>query len=184
MVFDSDGKPFSWADIEKFNHRYSLLTQTIKNGAVEFGRRCVVSQANSTSRYYYGLSIPAGRRLYIWQRVLEVTEGVYEVDLVDSPGGFTGGNQAFKKPLSQGADMSVQTELLCGVTPSGDVETVFQFPLIDTGSAIGSGRAGGAADVEGTLKTFTEGNVLIAIRRTAAGQYTSSIGLIAWEEDA
>ena len=180
----SDGSPFSLADMMAFRNRYDLLTQTIDNGAVELGKRCLVSSAVSTTGYYYGLDIPEGRRLFIWQRILEVTEGQYAVDLVSVPGGFTGGTLAYKKPLSQGATPSVQAELYCGVAPVGEVSTIFEFPLIDTGSGLGSGRAGGAGDSDGALKTFTDGTVLIRVRRLAAASFTSSINIIAWEEDA
>lgn len=180
--------PYNTQTVRKwvsFQRRYSLLTQTINNGAVEFGRRCAVTSAVSNVGYFYGLAIPEGRRIHIWRRDLEVTQGVYEVDLVSAPSGFTGGNKAYRKVLYQGGAATVGTDVWCGVTPvnTEELATVFQFPLIDTGTAIGAGRVEGAAAKDGTLKSFRDGSVLIRVRRTTAGAFTSSIGLIAWEED-
>jgi len=98
--------------------RYSLLRQTVVNGAVEFGKRTAVSNANSTSPLYYYLDIPEGRRFFLWQRQLFLTQGRYTVDLV-SVDSVSGGVPAFKSNLSQGGSDTVQTQLLTNVTVTG-----------------------------------------------------------------
>lgn len=166
-----------------FQNRFDLLRQTIQNGASEFGKRCPVPSAVSTTGYYYGLVIPPGRRLHIWRRDLVLSQGAYDVDLVRFPDGFTGGTLAFRSNLYQGGAVSVGTQLFCGVTPVGTGTVVMELPRVDTGTAqTGQARVAGAAAVDGVLKSFTTGDVLIRVRRTEAAAYSASIQLIAWEE--
>ncbi len=184
-VFCSDGEVFNWGDDGRLKYKYNLLRQTIENGAVEFGKRCPVLSAVSTTGYFYGLTVPEGRRLYIWRRDLELTEGRYEVDYMQYPDGFTGGVEAYKQTLTGGATPSVTAQIFCGVTPVGAGTVIMETPLIDTGTAqTGQARAGGAGSIEGVLKSFTGDTVLIRVRRTEAANFTSSLSVIAWEDDA
>lgn len=184
-AFCSDGSIFNWADGGKLDYTYNLLRQTIENGAVEFGKRCPVASAVSTTGYFYGLTVPEGRKLFIWRRDIEVTQGRYEVDYMLYPDGFTGGTLAFKQTLSAGATSSVTAQIYCGVTPVGSGTVLMELPFIDTGTAqTGQARAGGAGSVDGLLKVFTGDTVLIRVRRTEAADFTSSLNVIAWEDDA
>jgi hypothetical protein len=168
-----------------FQQRYDLLTQTILNGAAEFGRRCAVASEVSTVGYFYGLQVPPGRRLYVWSRDIEVTQGAYEIDLLQAPDGFTGGNPAFKHNLFQDGASTIQSEVFCGATPVNALAltTLFQFPFVDTGTAVGNARVGGSPSADAVLRSFTGANNMLRVRRTAAAAFTSSISLIAWEED-
>lgn len=181
-----DGEFWNEADWGRMQQRYSLLRQTVANGAVEFGKRTAVAEGVSTQPLYYYLQIPPGRRFFLWQRSLTLTEGRYTVDLV-SVDSVSGGVEAYKTNLSQGDGDTVQTKLFANVTVTGTPQVIMELPLVDTGtSQTGQARVGGAAANDMVLKSFTGDGapVLIRVQRTELGAYTSSIELIAWEEDA
>lgn len=186
-IITEDGEAWNQADSGRFTERYSLLHQTVTNGAVEITKRTTILEADSADPFYYYLSIPEGRRFYLWQRQLSLTEGRYMVDLVRFPSGVTGGEVGYKSTLAQAGSATVGTDLLAGVTPNvpGEGVVVSEQALVDSGAGIGSSIAQSASTSEGVLKTFisTPEPVLIRITRTTVGEYISSITLIAWEED-
>jgi hypothetical protein len=185
-MINSSGEAVNVADAVGLEYRYSLLRQTVENGAVEMTKRVQVSEANSANPLYFALDIPEGRRFYIWNRDLRLTQGRYTVDLVRFPSGFTGGVDAFSARLYQNGADTVTTALRCNVTPvnPGEGVVVAELPLVDTGTTVGQARAAGAASIDGALKSYTgDGDpVLIRVQRTESGAYTASILLIAWEE--
>jgi hypothetical protein len=184
-VITDAGEFYNWADYMALQERYSLLRQTVENGAVEFGRRCTVPSAQSTTGYYYAFDIPQGREVSVWQRDLVLSEGLYEIDLVSAPDGWAGGNTAFKRQLRAGSTQTVQSDIICGVTPNnaGNLTTIMQLPWVDTGEGQGNRRAGGAAAIPGALTLLSEDAVLIRVRRTTAAEFRTSILALAWEED-
>lgn len=183
-VIREDGTTFNEADWGAIQERYNLMRQTVQNGAVEFGKRTTIDSVDSEDPLYYHLSIPPGRRFYLWQRILRLTEGTYNVDLV-TVDSVSGGVPAFKSTLSQGATPSVQTELLTNVDITGNPVVIMELARVDTGNAVGTARVGGAADSDNVLKSFTNGStpVLIRVQKLESGEFTSSISLVAWEED-
>lgn len=165
--------------------QYDAIYQTVLNGAAEFGKRVEVVAGDSGDPLYFALDIPAGRQFVLFLRNLYLTEGAYDVDLVTAPSGWTGGTEAFKSPLRQGAEMAVETELMCGVTPvnPGEVSVVMELPRVDTGTTLGSARTGGAAASDAVLKMFQQDGILLRVQRVDAEEaYTASISLIAWEK--
>lgn len=161
----------------KFQERYDVLWQTIHNGAVRMSWR----EKEPTQVYYFGLDVPPGRRLIVFNRELKVSEGLYDVEVVIPSSGFTGGTIAYKSQLNPGGATTVQSNLYGGVTPSGTL-TVVDVDFVDTGMAIGAGRAGGAPAVEGVVAVIT-GKSLLRVTKSNADPYTVGIRLIAWEED-
>lgn len=163
--------------------RYSLLEQTIRNGAVEIGKRTNILSANSLNPLYYALDIPEGRRVVIHVRDLLLTEGKYNIDLVKVDG-WTGGTKAFKKPLWQGGSDTVQSDVYVGVTPVGTPQVIMELPLVDTGTASGNRTAAGAAALDTVLKSFTSGDVLIRVQRVGdPTDFTSSLLMVMWEKE-
>jgi hypothetical protein len=185
-ILTSGGQVFQNGDRLAFQERYDLTQQIIKNGAVEIGRRCTVPSAQSTAGYYYALDIPQGRELFIWQRDLFLSEGLYEIDLVVAPDGWTAGNEAFKRQLRSASTPTVQSELFCGVTLNNpeNVNVIMQLPFVDTGEGQGNRRVGGAAAAPGALTALQANTTLIRVKRTTSAEFRTSILLIAWEEDA
>jgi hypothetical protein len=179
------GEVHNPADADAFRFRYDLLAQTINNGAAEFGRRCTVTSEVSNVGYYYALSVPQGRELFVWQRTFVLSEGVYEVDVVSAPSGFTGGNNAYKTTLSANGPSTVGAQIVCGVTPvdAQELTVIMQFPFVDTGVGQGNRPVAGADATLGVLTTFTGSTNLIRVRRTVQAEFRSSIFAVAWEED-
>lgn len=174
-----DGTTFNHADWEYFREWYSLKYQTIHNGAVIISVR---SSGVDTSPYYLGLSVPEGRKLFLFHRDLSITEGNYNVDVVFAADGFTGGSIGPKFPLNDTAPNNVQSDLYAGVIPSGTI-TERYLGMIDTGVDVGAGRSGGASGTEEVLQVYT-GNPMIRIDRLSTDPYRVVVQLIAWEEDA
>ena len=182
-----NGDPVNVADICYAGGELgSPVFQAVYNGGVEFGKRVSVASANSEDPLYFYLDIPAGRRFYLWSRILELTEGRYEVDLV-SADSASGGTPAYKTRLYQGGADTVQTQVLTDVSVTGTPQVVLELPLVETGTALGGSRAGGAANVSGVLKSFTADDppVLIRVLKVdGAADFTASLAIIAWEEEA
>lgn len=183
QVFTSDGAIFNWADRARFSERYDLINQTFNNGAI---RATKVSLGLNQEFFYYGVNVPEGRRMVLFNRQITHTEGKYRVDVITTTGGFTGGELLTRSTLSTGSvcqSETVQSVFYAGVTPSGDV-TLLDEGLVEVGSAPGNNRPQGATSIEGVTAGFT-GSPMIRIQRIAGqGLYDLSIRMIVWEEDA
>jgi hypothetical protein len=181
-----DGREHNIADADQFRFQYDINRQAINNGAVEYGRRCSVLSAVSTSGYYYAINVAAGRELYIWLRTFVLSEGVYEVDLVSAPSGYTGGNNAYRKTLSDGGSDTVSAHIVCGVTPVDldELQVIMQYPWVDTGVGQGNKNVAGADATLGVVTTFKGSTNLIRVKRTVLGDFRSSIFAVGWEESA
>lgn len=164
-----------------FQRQFDTLWQTANNGAVEISLRTVGIAESAT--YYYGLDVPAGRVFVLYSRALTLTEGRYHVDVVTSADGFTGGTLAFKNPLRSGSDMTVQTDLYGGVTPSGAI-TVLTNGMVSNGIGHGSSVASGATAADGVIKMFTGPCLLRVDQSIGVGPWDANIDLIAWEIEA
>jgi len=181
-----DGREHNIADADYFRHHYNINRQAINNGAVEYGRRCTVLSTVSTTGYYYAINVPTGRELYIWIRTFALSEGVYEVDVVSAPSGYTGGTNAYRRTLASGGASAVSANIVCGVTPvnAGELQVVMQYPFVDTGTGQGNRTVSGADAALGVITTSTGNNNLIRIKRTVAADFRSSIFAIGWEQAA
>ena len=177
-VVAEDGEAWNLADRGRFSERYDPLYQTIKNGAV---RMSAVDRELQQGLHYYGLRVPAGRRLIVYSRTLKLTEGVFTIDVVVPDSGFTGGTVAVKSQLTPGGVSTVQSDLYSGVTPSGDL-SVKDRDFGATGTNVGAGRAGGAPSVDNVVAVIT-GESCLRIDSEGADPYSAAIRLIAWEED-
>ena len=181
-AYTSDGGIFNWADRAQFSERYDLTNQTFRNGAI---RATKVSLGLNQEFFYYGVNVPEGRRMVLFNRQITHTEGKYRVDVITTTGGFTGGELLTRSRLSTAEPdqaQTVQSLLYAGVTPSGDV-TLLDEGLVEAGSAPGTARSQGATAIEGVTVGLT-GSPMIRIQRIAGTSYDLSIRLILWEEDA
>jgi len=175
----------SWG--KQWRYRYDVIYQTINNGATEFGKRLLIASADSEDPLYFALQIPSDRKLIVFSRELFLSEGIYDVDLIEAPSGFTGGEVAFKSALAGGSQSIVQSDIVCGVTLNdpGEAATVMELPRVDTGQGMGNSRVGGAASKEATLKTFQEDPVILRVQKQdGADDFSAGIQMLAWEEDA
>lgn len=183
QVFTSDGSIFQWADRARFSERYDLTHQTFSNGAI---RASKVNLGLDQEFFYYGASVPEGRRMVLFNRQITHTEGKYRVDVISTTGGFTGGELLTRSRLSTaepGQGQTVQALLYAGVTPVGDV-TMLDEGLVEVGNVPGNARPAGATAIEGVTVGLT-GDTMIRIQRIQGVEpYDLSIRLIVWEEDA
>ena len=175
-----DGDTFNAADAWALADEYSVLTETILNGATLLSKRVEVT----TENYYFGFIVPMGREFVLFDRQLTLGEGAYEIDTLTVPDGFTGGTAALKTTLKAGAVSSVTTDLFCGVTPTNiGTATLRDEDFIDNGVGIGSGRASGGAQRDGVLRIFGAGSTgLLRVRRRQAANYTATIRIFCWEK--
>lgn len=155
-----------------------VLYQTMENGAV---RMSSMDRDLQQGAFYYGLRVPAGRRLIVFNRALKVTEGVFTIDVVVPADGFTGETIATKSRLKPGGLTTVGSNLYSNVTPQGAL-SVEDEDFIDTGTGVGAGRAGGAPAVDMAVAVVT-GDSCLRVTSEGTDPYTAQIRLIAWEED-
>lgn len=172
------GEAWNLADWHRFQQRYSLLYQTVENGASVLSVR---ASGVDISPYYIGLSVPSGRRLVLFFRELAITEGNYNIDVVTAANGFTGGTVGLRAPLKTDAQEIVQSELYAGVTPDGTI-TERYLGMADTGTSIGEARSGGISGIDGVIQVYT-GQPMIRIERLGTETYRTVVRVIAWEED-
>ena len=163
-----------------FQRQFDTLWQTATNGAVEISLRTTGIAEGAT--YYYGFDVPVGRMFVLYSRSLTLTEGRYHIDVVTAENGFTGGTLALKNNLRSGSDMTVQTDLYGGVTPSGAL-TVRTNALSDNGVGQGSSISSGGTASEGVIKMFTGASMLRVDQVIGSGPWDTNIDLIAWEID-
>jgi len=162
-----------------FQRQFDTFWQTASNGAEQITLRTTGIPELST--YYYGFTVPVGRVFVLYRRDLTLTEGAYNVDVVSSAGGYTGGTPALRTTLRAGAGQTVQTQIFGGVTPVGAL-TVRTNGFIDNGLGQGSGIDSGGTDSEDVFKMFPAGSSLLRVQQTAgSGTYTSNIRIICWE---
>ena len=84
-------------DWERIMAQYSALYQTIHNG---MARMSYVDRAvDFSTPYYFGLGVPEGRELFVFNRELRVANGDYNIDVVIPSGGFTGGTESYVSRL-------------------------------------------------------------------------------------
>ncbi len=181
-----DGSIHNEADWSAFQERYSLAKQSIGNGAVEVSKR--TQKASGDNTLYYALNIPAGRRLLEFSRTIEIIgEGVYNIDVVTTQNGFTGGTPLFKLRLSRvpvGTPDTVTTDIIANVTPIGAVTVVAELSTLDTGVGLGGSRPGGASSSDSVLKGFVGNDALLRITRTGTNNaWTATFNGVYWEED-
>ena len=179
-VYRSDNTAFNWADWYSFQQRYDLTYQTFRNGAI---RATKVSLGLDQEFFYYGVNVPEGRRLILFNRQITHTEGKYRVDVITTTENFTGGDLFTRSRLSAAETdqaQTVQSQFFAGVDPSGSV-TLLDEGLVEVGSVPGAARPQGATAIEGVTVGLT-GSPMIRVQRIGEGPYDLSIRLIAWEE--
>lgn len=166
-------------DWERVKAENSALYQMIYNGATRISK--VERGVDFTTPYYIGLNVPAGRELFIFYRSLTLSEGDYDIDVINPSGGFTGGTVAYKSTLRADATEIVESDLYMGVTVSG-TEEILDQDFVDTGSTGFFGQAGGAPSIEGVFVSVV-GQSCLRITKQGGGTGTVGIRLIAWEND-
>lgn len=175
-----DGSLINLGDHFFFEQQYNSTYQTVMNGAGILSRTCDVT----TTDYYFGLTVPAGREFVLFSRILTLGEGAYEVDAVTCADGFSGGDIAYNTTLRAGAMPTINTSLYCGVTPLGDV-VIRDQDYLDSGSGVGSARASASTERDGLLRIFGAGSTgLLRVTRLQAVNYKANIRMVCWERDA
>jgi hypothetical protein len=180
-ILTSDGGLFNEADWMALQQRYSLLNETINNGASILSIRLTGLAAETD--HHFVIDIPAGKELALFNRDLTVTEGMYNVDAisVDSIDLSTGVTNGITAPLNKVTGVSVDTVLRH--KEGGAVNPVVrEFGFIDTGDAIGAARAGGSSSVEGVIKILS-GPSILRVRKVGAGTFTANLLFVVWEYD-
>lgn len=178
----SNGRGFNVSDFLFGNQRDSVGWNALNNNASILSLR--VGPISATT-YYFGLRVPEGKVFVLYDRVLTVSEGLYNVDVCEDSGAFTtaGATELTRHPIDEASEGDFECQVWGNVTPGGSV-TVEEFGFIDTGTNVGSARAGGASGTEQLVKRFT-GDSLLRIQNADAGtnNYTVVLRLVAWEED-
>lgn len=178
----SNGVGFNVSDFLFGDQRDSLGWNALNNNASTLSLR--VGPIAATT-YYFGLRVPAGKVFVLFNRVLTVSEGVFNVDVCSDSGTFTttGATELTQHPIDESSDETILSQVWAGVTPAGIV-TEEEWGFVDTGTNLGSARAGGAAGTESLIKRFT-GDSLLRLENADAGttNYTATLRLVAWEED-
>lgn len=167
-------------NVERMQARYSPLYQTIYNGMSRMSY--VQRNVNFTTPFYFGLTVPEGRELFIFNRELKVANGDYNVDVVIPSGGFTGGTEAFSSTLRTGASDTVQSQLFGGVTPAGTL-TIADVDFVDTGTETGNSRTLGGAPATEQVMVIIKGDSLLRVTRVVGSGTKVGIRLLVWEDD-
>lgn len=162
-----------------FIQEYDLLYQSISNGASVYTHRDDID----VDVFYYGLEVAAGKKFFLFDRVLDVSEGAYNVDVVSASGGFSGGSEFLRSNLDSTNQATMQSKIYAGVTPIGDI-TVLETGFVDTGSGGFLGRAVSAAGTDGVLKAFDTSNAMLRVTRTLETEYTANLRIIGWERES
>ena len=159
-------------------YKYDLRHQTINNGAATLTAKFTVP---GSSTYYLSITVPEGRKFYLYDRTLSLDEGSYDID-VCSADSFTAGEttNTTNTPLNSDAASSVQTVLTYGAANVVN-PVVREYGIRDTGTGVGTARARGAVGTQGVFKVLT-GSSLLRIIKNDAGNSRATIRLICWEE--
>jgi hypothetical protein len=179
VMLDADGNVFDRAAQGLFDQKYSLLDQTINNGASILSIRMEALAA--LTDHHFVIDIPAGKELALFNRQLDVSEGRYFVDAisVDSIDLSTGVTNGLTAPLNKvsglAADTVVRHKAGGAVNP-----VVREFGFVDTGVAIGAARSGGSSSVEGVIKILS-GPSILRVRKTDTGTFTANLVFVVWE---
>lgn len=131
--------------------------------------------------YYLGLLVPAGRRCFIANRRLKLSEGDFDVDVVTAENGFSGGSVGTISPLYDGVDPNVGSRIHGGVTPSGAI-SVIQPDFVYTGGVPGVSTPPSTPDEDIPLRSWVQSPLIRIVRRNATGAYRLSINVLAYEE--
>lgn len=174
-----------------FSRTHSILWQTVFNGASVWSKTRLDVDQNDM---YVGLRVPAGYRVVMFDRILEITSGRFTVDVLagDWEVGPTS-EQMLVGPLRSSAFplVPVSTAFL-DVTPVGPnvviEEGYFQAPAGDSASK----PAASFLNTEGAIKIFDgqdgEATAMLRLRRLAPSgggvvePYDMNIKYLAWEE--
>ncbi|AIM40717.1 hypothetical protein N22_015 [Idiomarinaceae phage 1N2-2] len=181
-AFTESGDIFSWADAMAFMQEYNLTYQTFMNGAGILSIRLNDLAANTD--HFFTLDIPEGRELILFSRVLNLTQGRYNIDAVvpNSPLNLDGAPEGVSAPLDKTKPDTIQTRLR--VLSQNDIPaTVREFGFVDTGAAqTGQARAQGSTGVEGVNKRLINQSPL-RVRKTDANPFTANLVFVCWERD-
>lgn len=136
----------------------------------------------TTDTFYFGLRVPSGRQFILHDRALTLTEGSFDIDVVDADG-FTGGTEGAKITLDDSVEGTVETSLFYGVTPQNE-GTVLEFGSADTGTGgPGQVRAIGASGTDSVEKWYSKDVLLRVNRETGGSDYKATLRIIGWERD-
>ena len=182
-LITEDGEAFNRADWYRDQLNTSLVPHVIGgNGSILSIR--LTSLAGNGAEHHFVIDIPAGKELYLFSRVLNLTQGDYNIDAiavdsVDLSSATTGASA----PLDKISGQSVDTQLRHVV---GNVTNpvVREFGFADTGAAQGGqSRAGGATSVDGVIKRLT-GPSILRVVKPSEGTFTANLVYVCWEDDA
>lgn len=178
IVLEDDVTLFNEGEWLALQSEYSLLTQTIRNGATIISQRCPVD----SEFYYYGFDIPENRELVIFSYNLRVGQGAFDIDTIRAPAGFTGGTLALKHSLKSFSQSTVSTDVYCGAIPNVGDQIDLERDFVDTGDTIGNARTSSIDTSDGVLRIYRRSdNLMLRIKRLQDDPYTTRIRINAWE---
>jgi len=180
-IFKSDGEPFEYGDWEALKSKYSLLNETVNNGASILSIRIASLAANTD--HHFVIDIPEGKNIALFSRELTLTEGIYQVDAiaVDSIDLSTGVTNGLTAPLNKVSGLSVTTTLKHKAGGATN-PVVREFGFVDTGDSLGAARSGGTSAISGVIKILSGASIL-RVRKINAGTFTANLVFVVWEYD-
>lgn len=168
-----------------FTRRYNLLWQTVFNGASSFTyRELALDQVD----YWIGVTVPAGKRIILWDRGIKLSGGRFTLDVYS--GGWSGGTDLLRAPFAPGNNIQpIGSIVRAGVTPDG-TEVLREYGYEKVATDQGSKATESALNSDQVVKVFDEGSAMLRITRLPplegglVSPYDLLISYTAWEEDA
>lgn len=173
-------RTFNNFDVQALNFLLGREFHTRSIGARSLSARTTIAGG---STLYFGLSVPAGRAVILFDRFLSVTQGNYHVDVVRAADSFTGGTEGASQLLDELADApdNVSARLLYDVTPQGSI-TVLEYGLVAAGNT-DAPAVGGAVFSESQHKIYVD-TAMLRVTKTDTESGTLSLMLVVGEQSA
>lgn len=178
----SNGELYHQADWEDIQRCYSVLCNTLNNGASVLSLRAE-NLAGQTDHYFI-FDVPAGRQLVLYSRDLNMSEGSYYVDALsaDTVDLTNPLHESITGTLNWKNPTTVQSKVYHKTTGVSGV-TVREQSFVDSGTGVGSARASGALSIEKVFKVIVGRGILRVRKIDSADTFTANLSYIVWEED-
>lgn len=175
-LIKSDATLFPAADL--------TITSNIISGNASILSIRLNNLAGNNVPHYFVIDIPAGKHLYLNERILTLSQGMYNIDAiaVDSLS-LTGATDGITAPLDKVDGTPCQTNL-CHTTNTPVNPIIREYGYVDTGSAQGGqARVAGTTGSQAVLKRLS-GLSILRITKLNEGSFTANLVYSAWELDA
>lgn len=174
-LWRQDGKLYPAADLK-------LTSQIMEGNASILSLR--MKNLSDSTPHYFVIDIPVGKYLYLNERILTLSQGMYDIDAiaVDSID-LSGATNGITAPLDKVNGFPCET-ILRHTTNTPVNPIVREYGYIDTGTGqTGQARAAGTTGSQGVLKRLS-GLSILRITKIGTGDFTCNIVYSAWETDA